>query len=345
MIKSNEHRSFCLHVLNLGYNMNCSHVSSKETTMSANQLQDKVNAICNDLYAQGQKVSVRIVLSMMPEISSTSTIHKYYKQWKEELEANQKSLLEKMGFSEEFTRVFMSEITRHATEAERRYREIADDAKEQSSKAIEDLERAEERLHKQSALLEQRENQLKELQSELTQVTKSQEAVVAELRQQIEELQSQGAERIETIERLRTDLAKKELQLENNQEIVDTVKEQNRSLTEQLTSANQQAVVQAKSITRFESIQEANQTLIDELKLDKKSYAESVQRIEKDLRNTQQEKHTLQSSLNDVRNSERENLSKIERNVTSIAEMKVTLAQQAEMLSRYESLLKESESE
>lgn len=310
-----------------------------DTPISANQMQDKVNAICNDLYAKGQKVSVRVVLSMMPEVSSTSTVHKYYKQWKEELEANQKSLLEKMGFSPEFTRVFMAEITRHATEAERRYREIADDAKEQSAKAIEDLERVEERLHKQTAVLEQKDNLIKTLQAELAETKKTQEAVSAELRLQIDELTKIANEKAEVADRLRTELAKKELQLENNQQAAASITEENESLREQVKEKVEQMIEQAKAITRLESSLDAKTALLDELKQDKQSLSQKNQDLDAELRDLQQSRYSQQTSLNEAQSREQNAQTRIDDLVKAIAEAKATIAQQSATITRYESLL------
>ncbi|POC76678.1 hypothetical protein CRN61_25025, partial [Vibrio vulnificus] len=66
-------------------------------------MQDRVSEICNDLYGRGEKVSVRVILTYLPDVSSTSTVHKYYANWRKELEANEKSLYDKLGFSSEFT--------------------------------------------------------------------------------------------------------------------------------------------------------------------------------------------------------------------------------------------------
>ncbi|HIF9252482.1 TPA: DNA-binding protein [Photobacterium damselae] len=314
-----------------------------DVSLSGNQLQDKVTAICNDLYSKGQKVSVRIVLSLLPEISSTSTIHKYYKNWKDELEANQKSLLEKMGFSEEFTRVFMAEITRHATEAERRYREIAEDAKEQSLLAIEDLERAEDRLYKQTALLEQREKRIKEMDAELSQAEKAQNAITQELRQQIESLTEQLNESMTSNERLRTELAKNELKLESNVALVDETKQQNMTLNEQVKSLSDKAISQAQELTRVESKLESQELLLTELRETKVTLQATNQSLDNDLRQIQQERHTLAASLEEAKSNVALVTNRFEQTSAQVAELKVQLHQNDEMIKRYEDLLRKQE--
>ena len=307
-------------------------------SLSGNQLQDKVTMICNDLYAKGQKVSVRIVLSLLPEVSSTSTVHKYYKAWKDELEANQKSLLEKMGFSEEFTRVFMAEITRHATEAERRYREIAEDAKEQSLIAIDDLERAEERLYKQTALLDQREKRIKEVEAELSQADKSQQAITQELRQQIESLTEQLNDSTASNQRLRTELAQNELLLDSNKELVTSTKTQNTELNDQIKLLNAEVVELSKTNTRLESSQESKLELIEELKDSKKSVQAQNQQLDRDLREIQQERNTLQASLSDLKSTNSTNAQRLEQSQSEVVELKTNIKQHVETIKHYESL-------
>lgn len=307
-----------------------------EQSMVDNSLQDRVMAICNDLYSKGQKVSVRIVLSMLPDVSSTSTVHKHYKIWKDELEANQKSLLEKMGFSEEFTRVFMSEITRHATEAERRYREIADDAKEQSIIAIEDLERAEDRLYKQTALLEQREKEIKFLQSENLQASKAQDAIVKELRQQIDDLQLNNNELAGSNESLRTEIAKTQLMMEGDKNLVATLKEQNHDLTEDAKRLNVELIAKSTEIARFESSQDAHFQLVEELKLNQTNLQEQTHNLEGDRSALQIERNNLRDHLD----RSVQELSDVKDKLASLnekaVELKATVSQQYRVVDRYE---------
>ncbi|PSW76440.1 mfp1 (mar binding filament 1), partial [Photobacterium damselae] len=263
-----------------------------------------------------------------------------YKTWKDELEANQKSLLEKMGFSEEFTRVFMTEITRHATEAERRYRDMADDAKEQSQQAIDDLERAEDRLYKQTALLEQREKQIKNLEAELAQTENAQLAITQELRQQIESLTDQLNESTVSNERLRTELAKNEIKLESNALIVEESKNKNTELNEQVKSLNDKVIAQAQELTRFESKQESQELLLSELRETKAALQMANSHLDNELRQLQQERHTLNSHLNDAKSNGVTLSNRLEQASEQIAELKAQLHQNDEMIKRYETLLK-----
>ncbi|MEY8216114.1 MAG: DNA-binding protein, partial [Colwellia sp.] len=73
------------------------------TSDRTGSIQERVNDICSELYADGTKPTVRLVRSMLSDVKSTSTVHKYFANWKKELEANQQSLYDKLGFSSEFT--------------------------------------------------------------------------------------------------------------------------------------------------------------------------------------------------------------------------------------------------
>jgi len=121
------------------YHWQSVHEQFESPDMSTDRMQERVNEICNDLYSKGEKVSVRVILTYLPDVSSTSTVHKYYANWRKELEANEKSLYDKFGFSSEFTQMFMKEISRFSVEAEQRYKGIAEEANEQRDAAIEEL--------------------------------------------------------------------------------------------------------------------------------------------------------------------------------------------------------------
>lgn len=243
-----------------------------QDTVNSKSIQDRVNDICNDLYSKGTKPSVRLVLSMLPDVSSTSTVHKYFVTWKNELQANSQSLYDKLGFSSEFTQSFMKEITRFGLEAEQRYKEQAIDANEQRDQALEDLERSEDRAYKQNAIVEQQAKEIKELQAELILVRKNLEAELAkdkkaheatenELRKQLNDNAEINTSLREQNESLRTETAKAQLKLEGNQAFVDEVKAQNaayldenKELKNSLAELNATMASQAATITGNEKL-------------------------------------------------------------------------------------------
>ncbi|MDF4720801.1 hypothetical protein P3519_23275, partial [Vibrio parahaemolyticus] len=169
--------------------------------MSTDRMQERVNEISNELYSKGEKVRVRVILTFLPDVSSTSTVHKYYANWRKELEANEKSLYDKLGFSSEFTQMFMKEISRFSVEAEQRYKGIADEANEQRDAAIEELAKIEDRLHKQNAVVEQQDKDITHLKSEMVQRESAFEAEVSKLEQSHSVLVSELRQRITQLEK------------------------------------------------------------------------------------------------------------------------------------------------
>ena len=255
-----------------------------------NSIQERVSSICNDLYSKGTRPSIRLVLSMLPDVSSTSTVHKYFANWKKELEANQQSLYDRLGFSSEFTQSFMKEITRFGVEAEQRYKEQAVDSNDQRDIAIEELEKTEEKLHKQNAIIEQQQKEIKELQTEVIKVQdklkadlsaeqQSNKVIVAELRQQLLEANNENKTLSSNNENLRTEIAKAELKLEGNQEYVNEVKTQNADLVKDNKELNKNIASLSKNIASYEATLSGNEKLITNLEASAKSNAENLTKI------------------------------------------------------------------
>jgi len=259
-----------------------------------NSIQERVTAICNDLYSKGTKPTVRLVLSMIPDVSSTSTVHKYFATWKKELEANQQSLYDRLGFSSEFTQSFMKEITRFGVEAEHRYKEQAVGANEQRDIAVEELERSEEKLFKQNALIEQKDKEIKELQIELMKVQEklkadlsaeqqSNKVIVTELRQQLTNADTETKTLTSANESLRTEIAKAELKLEGNQEYVNEVKTQNTDLVKDNKELNNTVASLSKNIASQESTIAGNDKLISNLESSASSNKDAIAKIENEV--------------------------------------------------------------
>lgn len=282
-----------------------------------NQLQTRVNEICNDLYSRGERVSVRIILSMMPNVSSTSTIHKYYKAWRDELDQSQKSLLDKLGFSPEFTRAFMTEITRHATEAEKRYREIADDARSQADEAIEELQKVEGFLIEQNKLLDTKDQQIESLKKQLADAIKDGqqqlelqkatfESAHNERQVQLNELAAKCQEQEGTIEQLRRDLVKAELKVDSSTELAETLKTQNAALTAENQQLNKNLNNNATLIATLESEANGNRTLIDQLQNSQASAVANAEHWSKEASVLLARLDKTQTSLDDATQKEKQ---------------------------------------
>ncbi|MGF1689070.1 hypothetical protein L4C36_20705 [Photobacterium japonica] len=225
--------------------------------MTTGSIQERVNEICTQLYGNGEKISVRIVLSMLPDVSSTATVHKYVTAWKNEVMANERSLYEKLGFSNEFTQMFMREISRFSAEAEMRYKGIAEDAAEQRDQAVSSLGMAEDRLAKQNAVVEQQAKQIAELEKELMAVRQqaandidankqANAAVTDELRKKLEGVEVDKKALADTAETLRTELAKAQILVEQAAEAKVERNEVLAKLEKLQTEHNAQATELAK---------------------------------------------------------------------------------------------------
>jgi len=278
-------------------------------------IQERVNDVCNGLYADGTKPTVRLVRSILADVKSTSTVHKYFANWKNELEANQQSLYDKLGFSSEFTQGFMKEITRFSIEAEQRYKEQAHDAGEQRDVALDDLSASEERLYKQAAVVEQLENECKELQKELIKTGQASKAelakqetankvIVAELRQQLTDEKKENNTLLSSNENLRTEIAKSELRLEGNQQYVTEVKSRNSELIADNKELNTQFATSNKTLARLEATISGNEKLISSIemssKLAKEEASQSVSERKSLITSLDKTRSTLDSLNSDV---------------------------------------------
>tara|TARA_R110001606_G_scaffold399101_1_gene580728 strand:+ start:17461 stop:18441 length:981 start_codon:yes stop_codon:yes gene_type:complete len=307
-------------------------------SIEKNTIEERVLAACNELYAGGTKPTVRLVLSMLPDISSTSTIHKYFALWKEELEANQKSLYDKLGFSSGFTQSFMKEITRFSVEAEQRYKEQAQDANEQRDVAIDGLSKSEDRLHKQNALIEQNEKEIKELQSELIKVQekskaelasleKSNEVIVTELRQQLVNSTNINDALSKTNEALRTDISKAELKLEGNQEYVAEVKTQNSSLNTDNKALNAALAELTKTVATQEAVLSGNEKLIKNLESATSSAQKEASKSDSERLSVAQLLETTRSHLDDSKEQ-------LAQAIEKMSELRKTVDEQSTVIAK-----------
>ncbi|GEA09169.1 hypothetical protein KUL42_39300 [Alteromonas sp. KUL42] len=286
---------------------------------------------------------------MLPDVSSTSTVHKYFANWKKELEANQQSLYDKLGFSSEFTQSFMKEITRFGVEAEQRYKEQAQDANEQRDLALDDLERSEDRLHKQNSLVSQLEREVAELQQELATVkaeakselqktnelnraaldkeNETHTAIVTELRQQLTQSTQEAKSLHQTNEELRTEIAKAELKLEGNQQYVDEVKAQNAALVDDNKLLNKELAAINKTLASQETELTVNSKLINSLESSTNEYKKYMASAESELSSLKLTNQHLSKQLETV-------TEKLDRANTSNTELRKTLEEQSSVIAK-----------
>jgi len=303
-------------------------------------MQERVNDICNDLYSKGEKLSVRIVLAEMPDVSSTSTIHTYFKTWKQEVDANQQSLYDRLGFSPTFTKSFMEEITRFGVEAEQRYKDLAQTADEQCEHAIADLKKSEDKFYKQEAVVEQQDKQITELKTELSDTKKgfdadlakeqkANEVIVSELRQQLAAALDDNKQLTKQNESIRTELAKAELKSEGNQELVTEIKAQNTQLVADNKELNSNIANLNKDIAGKDSKIDGNKELIINLQSQQDKATKQLDDLSKANSKLQSEIESIRSELSAVNTKLSEEKDNSSKQITINSKLTTELEEQA----------------
>lgn len=319
-------------------------------------IQERVESICNQFLRDGTKLSVRLVLAELPDVSSTSTVHKYFKDWKLALESSQQSLYEKLGFSPEFTQGFMKEIKRFGVEAEQRYKDQARDAGEQRDIAIDDLERVENKLEVQNAVASRLEKEVKELQDELSKLrviseseskkaaelaqaslNKEKEthiAIVTELRKQLDYSTEKVNSLTQSNEMLRTDIAKAELKLEGNQEYVNEVKSQNAALLDENKKLASEGSNLSKVVAGHESTIRGDQRLITSLESTVGDLKRQFTEIDKERNTLSNNNQSLSQDLSAANKTLTGLNEQLERANLSVSELRKTTQEQSAVITK-----------
>ena len=123
--------------------------SSELTTLETTQ--ERVFKICNELSAEGAKLSVRRVLALIPNINSTSTVHHHYKKWCKAKRDEQRTLYEQLGFSDDFKQAFVEEISRFSTRVEDRTKLEVEQVEEQNTVLLDTVAQLESMTQAQEA--------------------------------------------------------------------------------------------------------------------------------------------------------------------------------------------------
>ena len=297
------------------------------SSVNTKSSQNMVNDICNDFLRKNIKPTVRLVLAELPDISSTSTAHKYFLNWKNDQVNKQESLFEKFGLSNEFTSSFMKEINRFSIEIEERYKEQAQDAHEQQEQGISDLEKLESKLIKQADINNKQEITINELHTELAKEQKSNESTVNEIRRQLTTSVDDNKQLVTQNESLRTNIAKAELKLESNQELVDEMKSQNARLIADNKELNLTIAELNRDLSGKESAITGNEKLI-------KALENEQEKTGKQLSNFDSNNTKLQSELALIRNE-------LSTNNSKLSEEKEMLAQQKHLNAELKTSLEE----
>ena len=246
---------------------------NSDTLPTGLSVRERVFRICNQLYAENTKVKIRTVLELLPDIKSTSTVHKYHKEWRTQLDNSKKTLFDSFGFSDNFQNAFVSEIARFHTDAKNEYSEKLVELTEERDTAILGLEKADNAIITQQTRADTLEDQVRELQNEIHLLTR-------EAKQHSEQLEKDKAFAIGKLEQQMGDLEKRlnnenRLVVEQLQHQIDSLTTKNNELRE--VNENQRTEL-AKSQLKLES----NTSLVEEVKARATAAAEEAKaRIEK----------------------------------------------------------------
>lgn len=234
----------------------------------AERFYEVVSSICEAYVAQhdGQMPSMGYILSQTDEFKSKSTAHRHFLKWKEAHDARLQQLFDQTGFSDEFNQSMKREISRFASAAEKRYKQKAEDARSQTEEAVRDLEASEDKQYKQQALVDTLRQKITDLEKSQTELTSSSDSVASELRQQIAEQSERENDLIQRNERLQTELAKFELRMENNDKLVDEVKDTNKQLVKDNKQQEKDIIALNKTIATLETKLTGKDELIAEMK-------------------------------------------------------------------------------
>jgi len=302
---------------------------SESTAPSTNQ--QKVFAICDKLSQQGEPLSVRIIGSYLPELTSTSTLHKYFKLWKtEQAKANEKMLSES-GFSPALKQALLDEIQTQTLKVETHFKTLAIESAAQTEAAIAELTEAQSVNGKLSEELAAQKDQQTKQAHEYALKEKRAEAIETERHAQNEQLTDALQTLRDETQKLREKLVKAELNgshLTEQLKATETLKSEHQQLTATLNAAEKQIATltaqsdaQQQAFERLEHDREADrrdhqtlQTSRDTLaaKYEQANRAEimlternkTIERLEHTLAEAQTENQTIAQRLKAVSLSE-----------------------------------------
>ena len=99
-----------------------------------------IHDLCDKLKMKGVEPKITLLSSLMPEIKSTSTIHKHLLSWKAKTNQEKVEMFDrKFSLSSNFTQAFMDELQLKSTEAELSYKKQFKDANNQRLIAEQEL--------------------------------------------------------------------------------------------------------------------------------------------------------------------------------------------------------------
>jgi chromosome segregation ATPase len=308
--------------------------------------QEMVNDVCDQFLKTGIKPTVRLILAEVT-MSSTSTVHKYFIKWKEEIEKKQQSLFDQFGFSPEFTSTFMKEINRFNIDIKQRYKDQTQDANDQRNHVISDLQTSENTVNQQVDVINKQDTKIKGLQTELAVEEKANEAIVSEIRLQLSTSKNDHNQLTNQNESLRADITKAELTLEANQEFLKEIKSQNSQLTIDNKELHSNITELNRSIASKESTIVGNDKLILTLENEQVKTATQLSNFDSNNIKQQAEITSLRNELTTISTKLTEEKEKLVKQTSLTVELRSNFEEQArtheKILNGYEATMSGNE--
>ncbi|RYY74591.1 MAG: hypothetical protein EOO52_13585 [Gammaproteobacteria bacterium] len=206
-------------------------------------------------------------MSCLPNVKSTSTVHRYYREWRDAQETKHWSKLEKMGgYSEEFTQAFVAEVTRLTASKKEHYEAKAEAACSDWALAVEELDRSEQQVLDLNIALEALNGELNDVRAAASEATKADAATLQELRKQLEDLKNDNRRLSESNESLGREVAKAQATEEHNDRLLTELRSQRQSLVEELKTLSKEIADSRRDLTQCGTEAVALRETINQLK-------------------------------------------------------------------------------
>ncbi|MDA0155432.1 hypothetical protein OH460_24235 [Vibrio sp. Makdt] len=279
---------------------------STQKDLTAEQLQrrQRVFEICDSLFVKGEKTSVRNVLSMMPDVKSTSTINVDVREWNTQAKNKRMDLFRERGFSDEFVELFSTEITRlsAAKDAEHNaevlmYKDEADLANELLLKTEGDLELAGVQLQEANTTISLKDKEITKLKTELEQSQKNCEGIETRLSDEISVLQDNANNLKVELDKHQSLLAKAEVKLENQVTVIKNLENQLTDCRKQISELSDTVTQKSGEIIRFETQAQGDAQLLQELRESRNKFSTDLSELETEYITSKSENARLSSEL------------------------------------------------
>ncbi|CAH6901135.1 conserved hypothetical protein [Vibrio chagasii] len=279
---------------------------STQKDLTAEQLQrrQRVFEICDSLFVKGEKTSVRNVLSMMPDVKSTSTINVDVREWNTQAKNKRMDLFRERGFSDEFVELFSTEITRlsAAKDAEHNaevlmYKDEADLANELLLKTEGELELAGVKLDESNSTISLKDKEITKLKTELAQSEKNCEGIEKRLTGEIGDLQDKLNNQKIDLDKAQSELAKTEVKHENQETLISNLETQLNECRNKISELSDTVTQKSGEIIRFETQAQGDVQLIKELRESRNKFSSDLTEVEAQYITTKSENARLASEL------------------------------------------------